>query len=83
MHYGLRKRVFSRFRKKRSFFRPQKHRLKNHQNFHFFKGVNPPFLSKKWRFFNPYFLCKIDQETVFFEDCERKETFLEQKNIGS
>ena len=34
---------------------------------------------KKWRFFNPYFLCKMDQEIVFFERSERKEAFLDQK----
>ena len=34
---------------------------------------------KKWRFFNPYFLCKMEQEIVFFEGSERKEAFLDQK----
>ena len=38
---------------------------------------------KKWRFFNLKFLCKMDKEKVFFEGSERKEAFLEQKNIGS
>ena len=38
---------------------------------------------KRWRFVNPYFLFKMEQEIVFFEDSERKETFLEQENIGS
>ena len=38
---------------------------------------------KKWKFFNPYFLCKKEQEVVFFEGSERKEAFLEQKNSGS
>ena len=38
---------------------------------------------KKWRFFKLKFLCKMDQEKVFFEGSERKEAFLEQKNIGS
>ena len=37
---------------------------------------------RKWRFFNLKFLCKMDQEKVFFEGSERKEAFLEQKNIG-
>ena len=37
---------------------------------------------KKWRFFNLYFLCKMDQEIVLFEGSERKEAFLEQKDIG-
>ena len=38
---------------------------------------------KKWRFFNLWFLCKIDQEKVFWEGSEGKEAFLHQKNIGS
>ena len=38
---------------------------------------------KKWRFLKLKFLCKMDQEKVFFEGFERKEAFLEQKNIGS
>ena len=38
---------------------------------------------KKWRFFKLTFLCKMDQEKVFFEGSEKKEVFLEQKNIGS
>ena len=38
---------------------------------------------KKWRFFNPFFLCKMDQQIVFFEGSERKESLLEQKNIAS
>ena len=37
---------------------------------------------KKWRFFNLYFLCKMDQEIVLFEGSERKEAFLDHKNIG-
>ena len=36
---------------------------------------------QKWRFVNAYFLFKMEQEIVVFEDSERKETFLEQKNI--
>ena len=36
---------------------------------------------KKWRFFKLTFLCKMDQEKVFFEGSEKKEAFLEQKNI--
>ena len=37
---------------------------------------------KKWRFFNLQFLCKIGEEKVFFEGSERKEAFLDLKNIG-
>ena len=38
---------------------------------------------KKWRFINLLFLCKIGQENMFFEGSDRKEAFLDQKNIGS
>ena len=38
---------------------------------------------KKWRFFNLKFLCKMDQEKVFFEGSETKEAFLDQKNVSS
>ena len=37
---------------------------------------------KKRRFFNPWCLRKVDQEKVFFEGSERKETFLDHKNMG-
>ena len=37
----------------------------------------------KWIFSNPYFLLKMDQEIVLFEDSEKKETFLEQNNVAS
>ena len=37
----------------------------------------------KWIFSNPYFLLKMDQEIVLFEDSEKKETFLEKNNVAS
>ena len=37
---------------------------------------------KKWRFFKLKFLCKMDEEKVFFLGFKRKESFLDQKNIG-
>ena len=38
---------------------------------------------KKWRFFNLEFLCKMDEEIVFCDGSEGKESFLDHKNIGS
>ena len=41
------------------------------------------FFFKKWRFFHRLFLCKMDKEKVFPEVLEKKEAFLDYKNIGS
>ena len=49
--------------------------LKSHQNLHFFKGVSPWFLSKNRRLFNPYFLCKMDEEKVFLKVSKEKNPF--------
>ena len=54
---------------------------KNHQNFYFFKKVNPCFFLKEWRFFNLEFSCKMDQEIVFCKGSEGKEAYLDHKNI--
>ena len=51
--------------------------------FAFFKWVSPCFFFKKWRFFHRLFLCKMDKEKVFSEVLEKKEAFLDYKNIGS
>ena len=40
-------------------------------------------LSKNGDFLIFSFLCKMDEEKVFFEGSERKEAFLDQKNTGS
>ena len=56
---------------------------KNHQNLHFFKGVSRWFLSKIGDFLIFQFLRKMDQEKVFCEGSEGKESFLDHKNIGS
>ena len=45
----------------------------------FSKGVSPWFLSKKLRFFNLYFLCKMDQEIVFFLRFRKKESLFRVK----
>ena len=56
---------------------------KNHQNFYFFKGVSPWFLSKNRDFLLFSFYVKWMKKKCFFEGFERKEAFLEQKNVGS
>ena len=67
---------------KKAFLDDKKNRLqKTTKICIFLKGVSPWFLSKKWRFFNLQFICKMDQEIVFFEGSERNEAFLDQKNI--
>ena len=80
MHYGLRKRVFSRFRKKRSLFRPKKHRLKNHQNFHFFKGVNPRFLSKNKGFLSLLFMQNRSRNSAFWRFRKKRNLFRAKKH---
>ena len=54
---------------------------KLHQNLLFFEGVSPWFLQKKLRFLNHLFLCKIDQVKVLCKGSNRKEDFLDNKNI--
>ena len=49
---------------------------------HFFKGVSPWCLSKNGDFLLFSFYAKWIKK-VFFEGCERKEAFLDQKNFGS
>ena len=49
----------------------------------FFKGVSPWFLSKNRDFLLFSFYVKWMKKKCFVEGSERKEAFLEQKNIGS
>ena len=46
----------------------------------FFQRVNPWFWSKKWPFFQFFFLGDIGQENVFYDILERKNAFLGCKN---
>ena len=77
------KRFFEGFERKEAFLDHKNIGSKNHQNLHFFQGVSPWILSKKGRFFNLEFLCKMDQGKKFCERSEIKEAFLDHKNIGS
>ena len=61
----------------------KKKRFKKSKNWHFFKGVNPWFWSKNGHFSNFFFLGNIDQENVFYDILERKNTFLGYKKRGS
>ena len=57
---------------KEAFLDHKKTAQKTTQNFHFFKGVSPWFLSKNGDFLIFSFLCKVDEERVFYESSERK-----------
>ena len=46
----------------------------------FSKGINPWFWSKNGHFSNSFFLGNIDQENVFYDILEVKDTFLAYKN---
>ena len=50
---------------------------------HFSKGVCPRLLCKNGDFFHLLFLCKVDQDREFCKVLERKEAFLDYKNISS
>ena len=49
---------------------------------HFFKGVSPWFLSTNGDFLIFSFLAKWMKKKCCFEGSERKEAFLDHKNIG-
>ena len=53
---------------------------KKAKNWHFSKGVNPWFWSKNGHFSNSFFLFNIDEENVFYDILERKNTLLTYKN---
>ena len=55
-------------------------KLKKSGNWHFSKGVNPFFWSKKRPFFQLFFLVNIGQQNVFYDILERKNGFLGYKN---
>ena len=55
-------------------------KFKKSKNSHFFKGVNPWFLSKNGHFSNFFFLGNIGQENVFDDILEQKNAFLGYKN---
>ena len=65
--------------RKNAFLDYKKNKFKKSKNWHFFKGVNPWFWSKKGRFSNFFFLSNIGQENVFYDILERKNAFLDYK----
>ena len=71
------------FEGKKAFLDQKNIGSKNHQNFHFFKGVCPWFLSKNGDFLIFSFYAKWIKRKCFFEGSERKEAFLDHKNIDS
>ena len=50
------------------------------KNWHYSKGVNPRFWSKKWQFLQLFFLGNIGQENVFCDILQQKNAFLDYKN---
>ena len=67
-------------RSKISFLRYKNKKSKKSKNWHFSKGANPWFWSKKNHFFNFFFLSNIGQENVFYDILERENAFLGYKN---
>ena len=61
---------------KNAFLTYKNKKLKKSRNWHFSKGVNPWFCSKKWPFFELFFLGNIAQESVFYDILEGKNAFL-------
>ena len=55
-------------------------KFKKSRNWHFFKGVNPWFLSKKGHFFNFFLLGNRGQENVFYNKLARKNAFRGYEN---
>ena len=66
-----RKNLFLRFKNKKS---------KQAKNWHFPKGVNQRFWSKKNHFSNLFFLSNLGQKNVFYDILERKNAILGYKN---
>ena len=67
------------YNKKKAFLGYKEKKFKKSKNWHFSKGVNPWFWSKKGHFSN-FFLNNIGQENVFYDILERKNAFLGDKN---
>ena len=65
--------------RKNSFLGYKKKKFKNSKTWHFFKRVNPWFLSKNWRFFQTFFLANIGEENAFYNILQRKISFLRYK----
>ena len=70
-------------RAKKAFLGYKNEKFKKSKNWHFFKWVNPWFLSKNGYFSNFSFLGNIGQENVFYDVLERKDAFLGYKKRSS
>ena len=66
--------------RRNSFLGYKNKKFKKSKNWHFFKGVNPFFWSKNGHFFPLFFLVKIGKDTFFYDNLERKNSFLVYKN---
>ena len=66
--------------RKNAFLSYKNKNFKKLKNWHFSKGVNPPFWSKNGHFSIFFFLGNIAQENVFYDILERKNAFLSYKN---
>ena len=63
----VKKKCFSKDPKeKKPFYTIKNIGSKNHPKFSFFQRGQSMVFVKKWRFFNVQFLCKMDQEKMFF-----------------
>ena len=68
---------------KNAFLGYKSKKSKKSKNWHFSKGVNPWFWSKKGHFSNFFFLGNIGQDNVFYNILEPKNAFLCYKNKKS
>ena len=66
--------------RKDAFLAYKNKKFKESKNWHFSKGVNPWFWSKKWPVCQLFFLGNMHQENVFYDILERKNAFLGYKN---
>ena len=66
--------------RKNAFLGYKNKKLKKSKNWHCSKGVSPCFWSKNGHFSKFFFLGSLDQENVFNDILERKNTFLGYKN---
>ena len=65
--------------RKNAFLGYKNNKFKKSKNYHFSKGVNPCFWSKKGAIFSTFFLGNKGQEKIFYHILERKNVFLGYK----
>ena len=66
--------------RKNAFLGYKNKKFKKSKNWHFSKGVNPWFWSKKGHFCNLFFVGNISKENVFYDILKRKNAFLGYEN---